>query len=102
MQHFGLWRVLTWLIGLLGNRDRGRQHCNKERKEHFSHELFYRVVRTFPTDWTDNRSPRARFADAGASIEPLRQSTRQSAGSIMGRVHMSQLRAAHDLLYCRP
>ena len=37
-----------------------------------------------------------------ASIEPLRQSTRQSAGSIMGRVHMSQLRAAHDLLYCRP
>src|SRR5262245_45730906 len=66
MQHFGLWRVLTWLIGLLGNRDRGRQHCNKERKDHFSHALFYRVVRTFPTDWTDNRSPRARFADADA------------------------------------
>jgi hypothetical protein len=54
VQCFRLWRVLTRLIGLLSNRDPGRQNCNNNRKDDFSHELFYRVVRTFPTAWTAN------------------------------------------------
>jgi hypothetical protein len=56
VQRSRLWRVLTRLIGLLSNRDPGRQNCNNNRKDDFFHELFYRVARTFPTDWSATRS----------------------------------------------
>jgi hypothetical protein len=65
VQRSRLWRVLTRLIGLLSNRDPGWQNCNNNRKDDFFHELFYRVVRTFPTDWSATRSL---LADGGAPI----------------------------------
>jgi|RhiMetdeSRZDD1v2_1073273.scaffolds.fasta_scaffold13353_5 hypothetical protein len=87
VQCSGLWRVLARLIGLLSNRDPAGQHRNNDRNDDFSHELFYRVVRTFPTDSTGKSLPRCtaggcRRADLRAD-QSLRQSTRQSAGYII-------------------
>jgi hypothetical protein len=93
-----VWRILTRLNGLLSNRDPGRQNCNNNRKDGFSHELIYRVVRTFPTDWTADSvfamPPRGwRRADLRPD-HTLRQSTRQSAGSIMPLASHCQLRTS--------
>jgi hypothetical protein len=63
-----VWRILTRLIGLLSKRDPGRQNCNNNRKDDFSHELFYRVVRTFPTDWTADSVFAMPPADGGVPI----------------------------------
>src|SRR5262245_2370426 len=91
---FRLWRVLTRLIGLLSNRDPGRQNCNNNRKDDFSHEHFYRV-----TDWITNsvfamRPSRMAVRRSSTGPHPLQQSTRQSAGSIMPSASHCQLRTS--------
>src|SRR5262249_19241550 len=58
VQFCGLWRVLARLIDMLSNRVPAGQHRNNDRNDDFSHELFYRVVRTFPTDSTGKSHPR--------------------------------------------
>jgi hypothetical protein len=89
VQCSGLWRVLARLIGLLSNRDPAGQRRNNDRNDDFSHELFYRVVRTFPTDST------------GKSLSTMHgwqmPARRSSSGPELAAVDKAKRRVHHTL-----